>query len=144
MLDHSNSIGVTKGIVLEDGSSMLSLLQFTDDTLIFLQNNEIFLDFLINILICFEMISGLKINFNKSSLIGINFSDLSVRRMAEKFGCGIGKLPCKYLGLPLSHKSLSNNIWLPVVDNIKKRINSWQGGLIFQVFKAVLDFGQEF
>ena len=36
ILNHTNSIGITKGVPLENNSTQISLLQFAEDTLIFL------------------------------------------------------------------------------------------------------------
>ncbi|XP_050232919.1 uncharacterized protein LOC126681421 [Mercurialis annua] len=54
------------------GTLLVFLLQFADDTLIYLPFDLAQLQNLIRILRCFELISGLKINFHKSSILGIN------------------------------------------------------------------------
>jgi hypothetical protein len=48
------------------------------------------------------MISGMRVNFHKSELVSINMEEESeVQTYAEIFGCPVGELPIKYLGIPL-------------------------------------------
>lgn len=53
-----------------------------------------------SILCCFTLVSGLQINYD-TELIRIRVSDCLLDSMAEVFGCKVGMLPTKYLGLPL-------------------------------------------
>ena len=50
-------------------------------------------------LIIFEMCSGLKINFRKSVIISIGVVEENPERLAAAYGCGIGQLLLKYLGV---------------------------------------------
>jgi hypothetical protein len=69
------------------------------------------------------MISGMRVNFHKSELVSINMEEESeVQTYAEIFGCPVGELPIKYLGIPLQYQKLRREDLQPLVDKIIKRI----------------------
>jgi hypothetical protein len=64
------------------------------------------------LLLCaFEKLSGLKINFHKSELFCYGEEMKMEGQYTELFGCGTGKYPFRYLGIPMHHKRLSNTDW---------------------------------
>ena len=82
------------------GNSIFSHLLFADDTLIFCDAFPSHLHHLRGLFVCFEGVSGLKVNLDKSELVHVgNVSQ--VGRLARILGCGVSKLPVKYLGLSL-------------------------------------------
>jgi hypothetical protein len=78
------------------------ILQYADDTLIFLQGDVAQLLFLKNLLQQFGESTGLKVNFDKSFMVPINVPEDKLQLLASSFGCSKGLLPFTYLGLPLS------------------------------------------
>jgi hypothetical protein len=46
----------------------------------------------------------------------------------ENFGCGIGSLPFKYLGIPIHYRKLLNSQWKHVKDRFKKKC--WTGKML--------------
>lgn len=70
--------------------------------------------------------SGLKVNYSKSMLCGIAVQEQEVNQMANILGCQSGKLPMKYLGLPLGADPSRIATWNPVVDNVKKKLKLWK------------------
>jgi hypothetical protein len=38
------------------------------------------------------------------------------------FGCGIGSLPFRYLGIPIHFRKLKNGEWKPVEDRFEKKV----------------------
>jgi hypothetical protein len=84
--------------LVDDG---LSILQYADDTLIFMDHD---LDKAQNmkLLLCaFEQALGLKINFHKSELLCFGQAQNEVEQYTTLFGCQEGGLPLKYLGIPI-------------------------------------------
>lgn len=96
LLKRAKTNGLVSGIIphlVEDG---LSVLQYVDDTVIFLDHN---LSQSINmklLLTVFELISGLKINFHKSDILCYGKAKDHEEQYAELFGCNIGSYPFKY------------------------------------------------
>ncbi|WVZ54093.1 hypothetical protein U9M48_004953 [Paspalum notatum var. saurae] len=92
--------------LVDDG---LSILQYADDTVIFL-DHDLEKAKNMKILLCvFEKLSGLKINFHKSEIFC--------------FGQA-------YLGLPMHYRKLRNNDWRPIEERFEKRLIGWKGKLL--------------
>ena len=69
--------------------------------------------------------SGLKISMEKSTLFLAGSSVNGHQQIAETFPFEVGSLPVRYLGLPLVTKRLSTTDYLPLLEKIRKRINTW-------------------
>ena len=72
----------------------------------------------------FEFLSGLKINFGKCELIGVRTSESEVISFARAFGCKVGKLPSKYIGMPLCVGLPWMYLYYSVVERIEKKLSS--------------------
>jgi len=71
------------------------------------------------------MASGLKINFFKSCLIGVNVPNEFMEMACNFLNCSEGSLPFKYLGLPVGANPRSSETWVPLVEHLGRRLNSW-------------------
>jgi hypothetical protein len=113
---------------LVDG--VVSILQYVDDTIIFMENN---LEKALNmklILCIFEELSGLKINFHKSEIFCFGQEKEVENEYKILFGCEIGSLPFRYLGIPFHFCKLKNGEWKPIEDRFEKKLSSWIGKLL--------------
>jgi hypothetical protein len=91
------------------GNSVFSHLLFAYDTLIFCDAFPSHLHHLRGLFMCFEGVSCLEVNLDKSELVHVgNVSQ--VGRLDRILGCGVSKLPVKYLGLPLGAFYKANHI----------------------------------
>jgi hypothetical protein len=102
-------LGYFDGVVphlVEDG---LSILQYADDTIIFLEDDLEKAKNLKLVLSAFEKLSGFKINFHKSELFCFGETRDKSSDYVELFGCKEGEFPFRYLGIPMSHRRLSNS-----------------------------------
>jgi hypothetical protein len=63
------------------------------------------------LLYVFEQLSGLQINFHKSELFCFGDATEYAGQYAQLFGCNIGAMPFKYLGIPMMHRRLKNSDW---------------------------------
>ncbi|GKU91159.1 hypothetical protein SLEP1_g5069 [Rubroshorea leprosula] len=116
-----------KGVMIGNGATMVSHLQFADDTIFFGEATEDNIRVVKSIMRIFEMASGLKINFGKSQLLGVEVdSDWKVR-MACILCCKEGKFPFKYLGVPVggNHRRLA--MWQPLLRSFRKKLSTWKG-----------------
>ena len=102
-------------------------LQFGDDTIIFCDASLVQVNNLKIILKWFEMLSGLKINYEKCEFIGVLMEVSHVDFSANVFGCKVGKLPSKYLGLPSCLRLPKKSLWDFVVEQVEKTFISWKG-----------------
>ena len=121
---------------LVDGG--VSILQYADDTILFMEHD---LEKAINmklILAIFEQLSGLKINFHKSEIYCFGQAKEMQAEYCRIFGCVTGELPFKYLGIPIHYRKLLNKEWKPVEDRFEKKLASWVGKLLSYGDRLVL------
>jgi hypothetical protein len=120
LINRAKVDGQISGIVphlVDDG---LSILQYVDDTIRFMDHD---LDKARNmkLLLCaFEQFSRLKINFHKSELFCFGEAQESIDQYTELFGCNPGALPIHY-------RTLSNANWKRVEERFEKRLSGWKG-----------------
>ncbi|XP_050211903.1 uncharacterized protein LOC126662059 [Mercurialis annua] len=138
ILHKAIGMGLINGFQFSDVQDPISVLQFADDTVLFLPFDLHQLRNLTRILRCFELISGLKINFHKSSLLGINVSDAELCEASELVGCYVEKFPIKYLGLPLAIRRIPVSAWDPVIQRFKSKLSLWKGNLLSPAGRLVL------
>ena len=108
----------------------VSILQYADDTIIFMEHN---LEKALNmklILCIFEQLSGLKINFHKSEIYCFGKAKEVQNDYMQIFGCEMGALPFRYLGIPIHFRKLKNEEWKPVEDRFEKKLACWIGKLL--------------
>jgi hypothetical protein len=130
LIERSKRMGLFDRLVphlVEDG---LSILQYADDTILFLEIDLVKARGLRLVLIAFERLSGLKINFHKSELYPFGETKERVEEYVELFGCREGMFPFRYLGIPMSTSRLSNRDWRVVEERFQKKLSSWKGKLL--------------
>jgi len=120
LIKRAKEHGQVSGVVPHLIDEGLSILQYTDDTILFMEHD---LDKARNmkLLLCaFEQVSGLKINFHKSELICFGDAQDSLEAYMDLFGCKQGTLPIKYLGIPIHYKKLRNSDWKSIEEQFEK------------------------
>ncbi|XP_020271874.1 uncharacterized protein LOC109847041 [Asparagus officinalis] len=118
--------GLLSPLGLREPLNHLRILQFADDTLLFVRSSSKDISILKAILYLFEDISGLSINYSKSSLIYFGRSSYKAHNLASSLDCKVEHLPIKYLGLPLKYGKLSKSDWQPLLDNLFRKLASWK------------------
>ena len=103
----------------------LTHLSFADDLMVLSDGNVRSVEGIIAVFDEFAKCSGLKISMEKSTLYLAGSSPSSIQQIAAAYPFAIGNLPVRYLGLPLVTKRLSTLDYAPLLEQIKKRINSW-------------------
>jgi hypothetical protein len=98
----------------------VSILQYTDDTIIFMENNLERAKNMKLLLCAFEQLSGVKINFHKSEVFCYGEAKEIEDHYTNLFGCGLGQCPFRYLGIPMHHKKISNTDWKVIEGKFKK------------------------
>jgi hypothetical protein len=127
LIRRAKSNDLIKGVIphlVEDG---LSILQYADDILLFMDHN---LDQARNLklLLCaFEKLSGLKINFHKSEIFCFGQAKESELQYKVLFGCQDILFPFRYLGISMHFRKLRNAEWKAIEERIEKKLSSWKG-----------------
>ncbi|WVZ79833.1 LOW QUALITY PROTEIN: hypothetical protein U9M48_027365, partial [Paspalum notatum var. saurae] len=103
--------GQFEGVIphLVDGG--LSILQYADDTILFMDHDLNKTRNMKLLLFAFEQASGLMINFHKSELFCFEVAQEKVELYTELFGCKAGNFPINYLELKsdLKRDSVARN-----------------------------------
>ena len=100
----------------------VSILQYADDTILFMSHD---LEKALNmklILCIFEQLSGLTINFHKSEIFCYGQAKEMEDQYKLLFGCESGKFPFRYIGIPLHFRKLKNGEWKPVEDRFERKL----------------------
>jgi hypothetical protein len=116
----------------------LSILQYADDTIIFVDHDLEKAKNLKVLLCAFEKLLGLKINFHKSEMYCFGVAKEWENEYSAVFGCQSGSFPFKYLGILMHYRKLSNRDWKKVEERIEKRLSSWKGKYLLVGGKLVL------
>jgi len=112
----AKNCGQFRGLVpnlVDDG---LSILQYADDTVLFMEDDLDEAKNLKLVLIAFEKLSGLKINFHKSELFCFGAANNHGLEYKRIFGCVEGSFPFRYLGIPMHYRKLSNKHWCSIEE----------------------------
>jgi hypothetical protein len=130
LIERSNDHDIIRGLVphLVDGS--LSILQYADDTILFLEDDVRKANNLKQILCAFENLSGLKINFHKSEILCFGKTKEKADQYVGLFGCKERKMPFRYMGISMSHKKIVNSDWIEVEERFQKKLSSWKGKVL--------------
>ena len=115
----------------------ISHLCFADDLMIFFDGSCPSLDGIAAVLDEFRTLSGMGLNKEKTALFHAGMDDTETANLNAS-GFLMGSLPIRYLGLPLHHRRLRKSEYSPLVDNIKKRIQSWKVRLLSYVGRLEL------
>lgn len=126
LINRAKVDGRLSGLVphLVDGG--LSILQYANDTILFMDHD---FEKAINmkLILCdFEQLLGIKINFHKSEVFCFGEAKQHEQQYAQLFGCRKGNYPFRYLGIPMHVKKLSTADWNIVMEKIEKKLSSWK------------------
>ena len=116
----------------------VSILQYADDTILFLEHDLAKAVNMKLILSFFEQLSGLKINFHKSEIYCFGKAKERKVEYQNIFGCESGALPFKYLGIPIHYRRLLNKEWKSVEDRIEKKLGALVGKMLSYGDRLVL------
>jgi hypothetical protein len=105
---------------LVDGS--ISILQYGDDAIMFMEHDLAKAVNMKLILAIFEQLPDLKINFHKNKLYCFGKAKDDENDYRTTFGCEIGSLPFMYLGIHIHYRKLLNEEWKPVEDRFEKHL----------------------
>jgi hypothetical protein len=113
LIEHAKQEGQTAGMIphLVDGD--LSILQYIDDTILF-------------------------INFHKSELYYFREAKNQIQQYTELFGCKQCQFPMTYLGIPIHYRRLTNAEWKLVEERLQKCLSSWKVKLLLVGGRLVL------
>lgn len=119
-------------------ASPCPVLQYVDDTLIFLRCNAEAVVQTKHVLGIFEMATGLSINYHKTTFLPINVPPSVALDLASTFGTTVSTFPQPYLGLPLSPHKLTVFDCLPLISSVDKHLSRWSASLLNRAGRLTL------
>ena len=103
----------------------LTHLSFADDIVVFTDGTISSLKGIMGVTKEFAKMSGLHINATKSTIFAAGPDLESLLEEATTQGIITGTLPIRYLGLPLTTKSLTTLDYEPLIDKVRHQMLSW-------------------
>jgi hypothetical protein len=113
--------------IIEGGCAVL---QYRDDTILFIKDDMESARNLKLLLYIFESMSGLIINFEKSEVLLIQPDDEKLQTYVDLFNCQVGAWPIKYLGTLVCARGTTVLEMKFVEEKIKKGMEGWMSGSI--------------
>lgn len=110
---------------LEDCAEFSYHLAFADDLMFFFKADIKSPLLMKKYLEDFSVVSGLKVNYQKSHVFFGAFLDGLKQTLLEQLGFVEGKLPMKYLGVPLIPSKLSISACAPIVEKVQNKLSKW-------------------
>jgi hypothetical protein len=138
LIDRSTKLDHFRGLIPHLVEGGVSILQYADDTILFMEDDLEKAENLKLVLRAFEKLSGLKINFHKSEVFLFGEAKDKVNEYVALFGCKEGDVPFRYLGIPMSTRKLSNKDWAAVEERFQKKLASWKGKVLSSGGRLVL------
>jgi hypothetical protein len=123
LINRAKADGQIRGVLphlIDDG---LSILQYADDTIIFIDHDAEQAKNLKLLLCGLEQLSGLKINFHKSEIFCYGTTKEIEEFYTSLFGCNAGEYPFRYLGIPMHHRQLLNSEWRKVEERFEQKLS---------------------
>ncbi|CAH9093867.1 unnamed protein product [Cuscuta europaea] len=105
-------------------------LSFADDLLFFSKGTKKSVAAILNTFEKFSQSSGLEANLDKSEIYFGGLSEVKKRDITEAVQLKEGKLPFRYLGVPLNSKRLSILQYQPLLDKMLGKIRHWTAKLL--------------
>jgi hypothetical protein len=113
---------------------------YADAAAIFLKPDPADIKLVLDILQLFGMASGLQTNVQKSCVLPIRCDDQTITAAKELLPCEFAEFPCRYLGLPLSVKKLTNAQIQSLIDRVASMLPGWKAELMNRAGRLV--YGQ--
>jgi hypothetical protein len=138
LIKRAKEEGQITGVIphlVDDG---LSILQYADDTILFMEHDIDKAKNMKLLLSAFEQLYGLKINFHKSEIFYFGQTKDYELQYEQLFGCKKGTCPFKYLGIPIHYTRLNNKDWAMIGERIEKKLSSWRGKFLLVGGRLVL------
>jgi uncharacterized protein involved in cysteine biosynthesis len=127
LINRAKLVGQISGVIPNIIDDWLSILQYADDTIYFMDHNLEQAQNMKLLLAAFEQMSGIKINYHKSELFYSGEDKDNELQYELLFGCKKGSYPFRYLGIPMHYRKLYNSEWKMIEERIEKRLCSWKG-----------------
>ena len=136
LLHHSSTMYYVRHPLIEE--ALCPILQYADDTLIFINASPAAVCAVRNTLVEFELAIGLSINYHKTTFLPMGLSTDDAHTLATSLGADVASFPQPYLGLPLSLHKLSVADCQLVIASCDRHLSGWKAFLLNRVGRLTL------
>ena len=119
-------------------STKLTHLCFADDLLIFTDGSANSVNAVLEILEEFKTMSGLAVSIQKTAFYSCGLNEQEVSSITNQTGITHGTLPIRYLGVPLCTKKLSILNCEPLLQQVKRKVNTWSAQTLSSAGRLLL------
>ncbi|CAK8538037.1 unnamed protein product [Lathyrus sativus] len=105
-------------------------LCFADDLLMFSRGDKVSVEMMMKTYGKFLKATGLAVNPQKCQIYCAGMDELTRQNVIKASGFQEGRLPFKYLGVPVTGKKLSMRHYAPLIDKIMGKIKHWTTRLL--------------
>jgi hypothetical protein len=139
VLGHMISKAKTEGLLMPLSRRALQhrISIYADDVVLFLRPEGGDINLTMSILDLFGEATGLRTNLQKSNVLPIRCGETELATVQNLLPCELASFPCKYLGLPLSLKKLTNEQVQPIIDRIADQLPGWKANLMTKIGRKV-------
>ncbi|KAK1297873.1 hypothetical protein QJS10_CPB14g00976 [Acorus calamus] len=130
MMKRAMESGWVKGLSSREGGSIISHVQYADDTFVLSKARIDAVRGVKFVCRCFELVLGLQVNFQKSSITGIHVDNNFMARLAHILSCEVKQFPLLHLGLPLHVARMGKCEWAPLVSRFERRLEGWKSSFL--------------
>jgi hypothetical protein len=128
LIKRAKAKGQIAGVIPQLVDDGLLILQYADDTILFMEHNiDKAKNMKLLLLSAFKQLSGLKINFHKNKIFCFGEAKDYELLYEQLFELKKGTYPFKYLGIPIHYRRLNNKDWAIIEEGIEKKLISWKG-----------------
>lgn len=106
-------------------SLALSHLCFADDLMVIVEGTKESIEGALSVFDEFAAWSGFSISIEKSTVYMAGVSSAERSRILVIFSFAEGTLPVRYLGLPLMTQVMRRQDYIPLVERVRNKINTW-------------------
>jgi hypothetical protein len=128
MIQNAQQNGLISGLADQILDRGCAILQYVDDTILFIKNDLEGPRNLKLLLYIFESMSRLKINFEKSEVLMVLPDDEKLQTYADLFNCQTGTWPIKYLGTSVCARRTTVAEMNFVKSKLRKGMECWMSG----------------
>jgi hypothetical protein len=130
LISRAKAEGLVGSLIPHLADGGLSILQYADDTILFIEHDLAKAVNMKLILCIFQQLPGLKINFHKSEIFCFGEANEMEYQYKHIFGCKSGALPFKYLGISIHHRTLRNAEWNPIENCFVLKLGCWRSKML--------------
>ncbi|KAL9675053.1 hypothetical protein QQ045_003253 [Rhodiola kirilowii] len=116
----------------------LSHIMFADDLILFSSGRNSAISAVRKVVSDFLECSGLSINLQKSHMFTGGMNDSKIAWVEEVIGTKASPLPVRYLGIPLTSRSLSRKDCAILTERMTARLNCWSNRFLSRAGRSVL------